>query len=257
MSSRNRSFARNYFTKISFDKAKCDMCLVILSIKGGSTTNLIRHTKTKHPGVDLDNLKKKVPRNSRSPLTLPGDTEVEKQNQKEDSNTQEPSTSTANVNKWPISMNNKNKNDTTTATAVAITTDGWTSLSNYCYLALTVHFINENCELRTFLLDCFKYNERHTAENLAAETKRVLIEWGVYEKIVALVTDNAANMSATARLGGWKHLPCFAHSINLVVLAGLKEIHDTHVKVKGIVEFFKRSPQSAEKLRAVEEQMCY
>jgi hypothetical protein len=76
-----------------------------------------------------------------------------------------------------------------------------------------------------------------------------------YCKVVALVTDNAANMSATARLGGWKHLPCFAHSLNLIVQTGLKKVQDTHIKVKAIVEFFKRSPQAAAKLRAVETQL--
>jgi hypothetical protein len=115
-----------------------------------------------------------------------------------------------------------------------------------------VHFITDECELRSFLLECFQYNEKHTAENSLAETKRILTEWSIYNKVVALVTDNAANMSATARLGGWKHLPCFAHSLNLIVQAGLKEVQDTHVKVKAIVEFFKRSPQAAAKLRAVE-----
>jgi hypothetical protein len=102
--------------------------------------------------------------------------------------------------------------------------------SNDCYLALTVHFINDECELCSFLLECFKYNERHTVENLAAETKRLLTEWSVYNEVVALVTDNAANMGATTGLGGWKHLPCFAHSINLIVQAGLKEVQQTHVK---------------------------
>ncbi|CAH1106968.1 unnamed protein product [Psylliodes chrysocephalus] len=96
------------------------------------------------------------------------------------------------------------------------------------------------------------YNERHTAE-----TERVLTEWNVYDKVAALVTDNDANMSATARLGGWKHLSCFAHSINLVVHYELKEISETLVKAKSIVEFFKRSPQSAATLRLIESQMSY
>lgn len=85
----------------------------------------------------------------------------------------------------------------------------------------------------------------------------MLKEWGIYDKITAVVTDNAANMSATARLGGWKHLPCFPHSLNLIVQAGLKEVSETHRKSKSIVEFFKRSPQSASKLRAVEIQMGF
>jgi hypothetical protein len=60
LASRNRSFVWNNFTKISADKAKCDVCSAVLSIKDGSTTNLIGHTKTKHSGVDIDNLNKRV-----------------------------------------------------------------------------------------------------------------------------------------------------------------------------------------------------
>lgn len=147
------------------------------------------------------------------------------------------------------------KNDLKEATSVTITTDGWTSMSNDNYLALTAHFITKNCQMQSFLLDCFQYNERHTAVNLSEETKRVLMEWDIYDKVNALVTDNAANMSATARLGGWKHLSCFAHSINLVVQAGLKDVNETHVRAKSIVEFFKRSPQASAKLRSIENQM--
>jgi hypothetical protein len=68
------------------------------------------------------------------------------------------------------------KGEIATATAVTVTTDSWTSVRGGCYLALTVHFINDECELRSFLLECFQYNEKHTAENSAAETKRILTE---------------------------------------------------------------------------------
>lgn len=149
------------------------------------------------------------------------------------------------------------KNELKTATAISVTTDGWTSVSNDSYIALTVHFINEKNELRSFLLECVKFNERHTAEHLANETKKTLQDWTLFDKVVALVTDNAANMTAAARLGGWPHLPCFAHSLNLIVQTGLKEIAITHKKVKEVVEYFKRSPQASEKLRVVEKQMGF
>ncbi|KAJ3622370.1 hypothetical protein MTP99_002885 [Tenebrio molitor] len=96
---------QNNFTKISADKAKCDICSVTLSIKGGSTTNLIRHTKTKHPTVNIDNLNKRIPRKTNSPSLTKGDAD--------DANceTAVPSTSasttasvgTRSVTIWPIS----------------------------------------------------------------------------------------------------------------------------------------------------------
>jgi len=34
----------------------------------------------------------------------------------------------------------------------ALTTDAWTSLKNESYMATTIHFIDQNCELKSFLL---------------------------------------------------------------------------------------------------------
>ncbi|MBN3319230.1 PFD5 protein, partial [Atractosteus spatula] len=56
-------------------------------------------------------------------------------------------------------------------------------------------------------------------------------------------------------LTGWNHLPCFAHTIDLVVREALQEIRPTVDKVKEIVEYVRRSPAAAEKLRSLQKQM--
>ena len=56
-------------------------------------------------------------------------------------------------------------------------------------------------------------------------------------------------MRMEARIG------CFAHSLNLAVQTALKQISETRDKVRGIVGNFKRSPQAAEKLKAMQEQL--
>ena len=61
-----------------------------------------------------------------------------------------------------------------------------------------------------------------------------------------MVTDNAANIQAAVRLAGFKHVSCFAHSLNLVVQNALKTIDPLKVKVKHIVEYFHRSSRSGE-----------
>lgn len=37
------------------------------------------------------------------------------------------------------------------------------------------------------------------------------------DKILAVVTDNGANMVAAVHKAEWAHYPCFAHTLNLVV----------------------------------------
>jgi len=66
---------------------------------------------------------------------------------------------------------------------------------------------------------------RHTADNLRTELCHVIGDWQLETKVVATVTDNAANITAALRqlqksnnaFQGVKHLSCFAHTLNLVV----------------------------------------
>ncbi|KAG8235476.1 hypothetical protein J437_LFUL011867 [Ladona fulva] len=108
------------------------------------------------------------------------------------------------------------KDELKTGNYFCITTNSWTSEANHNYIA------------------CSPFAERHTAENLAEEPKRVAREWNLDEKIVAVVSENAANIVAAIKLVGWKRYPCFAHNINLVVQHSLREINDVLEKVKKI-----------------------
>nr|CAI5860091.1 unnamed protein product [Callosobruchus analis] len=76
-------------------------------------------------------------------------------------------------------------------------------------------------------------------------------------KITARTTDNAANIVAAVRGCQWRHIPCFAHCINLIVQEGVREISETTKKVKNIVEFFKRSSHALAKLQRTQGQMNF
>ncbi|KAA0719764.1 hypothetical protein E1301_Tti022229 [Triplophysa tibetana] len=141
------------------------------------------------------------------------------------------------------------------ASAVCLTTDCWTSLTTESYMTVTCHFI-EDFQMTSYLLDCFVLTERHTAAHLASELARVTNEWGVGDKIVACVTDNASNIvSALKDHLHWDHIPCFAHMLNLIVRAALKEVQAILQKVKTIVEYFHRSTVASDKLKATQKQM--
>lgn len=143
--------------------------------------------------------------------------------------------------------------------AVCLTTDGWTSINNQSFISITAHFIDHSDKqkscLNSFLLGCIPFDERHTAKNLSDLLQAQAQEWGLTNKIACVVSDNAANITAAIRLTPWRFIPCFAHTLNLVLQAGLAEIKEEVDKVKTIVQFFKRSSSALAKLRGMQAQM--
>ncbi|CAB3238387.1 unnamed protein product [Arctia plantaginis] len=80
-------------------------------------------------------------------------------------------------------------------------------------------------------------------------------DWQITNKITCVVSDNAANIQAAIRLGEWRPVGCFAHTLNLIVQNGLKVISEIVGKVKSIVEYFKKSCTAQTKLESVLKQM--
>lgn len=141
------------------------------------------------------------------------------------------------------------------ASAVAITTDGWTSINNQSFLAITAHYLDDNTSLCSNLLGCVEFSERHTSENLASFLKAEVQKWAIDYKVTAVVTDNAPNIVAAVKLCNWRHIPCYAHCINLIVKSGIKPIEPIVEKVKALVQFFKKSSHALSKLHATQKQM--
>ncbi|XP_048525013.1 zinc finger BED domain-containing protein 4 isoform X2 [Dendroctonus ponderosae] len=139
------------------------------------------------------------------------------------------------------------------AFAVCLTTEGWTSRTNDCFYSVTAHYIVEesnNTFLSSDLLGCISYTKSHTAENIANKLREVIEEWKLTNKIVAVVSDNEANMKAAVRIGGWSHWGCFAHSLNRIAQAGLSEIKEVVDKITNIVGYFKHNSQALSQLQA-------
>jgi len=51
---KKRSSVWHHFSALDNNKSKCNICRGIKSFNGGSTGNLLRHIKTKHPTVPLE-----------------------------------------------------------------------------------------------------------------------------------------------------------------------------------------------------------
>lgn len=144
-----------------------------------------------------------------------------------------------------------------TAPAVCLTTDCWTSSTSTSYMSVTCHYVTE-FKLQSNLLDCFELKDNHTSENLARELERIATEWAIMEKIVACVSDSAANVKkAVGDILHWNHLNCFAHILNLIVRKGIQQsqIQEIIRKVKAITEYTRRSTVASAKLRETQQQM--
>ncbi|XP_067615722.1 zinc finger BED domain-containing protein 4-like [Eurosta solidaginis] len=82
-----------------------------------------------------------------------------------------------------------------------------------------------------------------------------MYEWEISNKITAVVSDNAPNIIAAIKLGGWRSVPYFAHTLNLIVQKALLEIDNIKTKSKAIVEFFHRSTSGLQKLKETQKQL--
>lgn len=76
-------------------------------------------------------------------------------------------------------------------------------------------------------------------------------EWGITSKVQCMVTDNASNMILSAQLLHLRHVPCFAHNLNLIVKKALDQtpvINEICQKARKIVGLFRSSCKAKDKL---------
>lgn len=324
---RKRSAIWNHFTVKSDIIAKCSYCGHEISYSGGSTSNLLRHLKTKHVAVPLSRpstIEENVDDPSNTPSTSATvstaslSTVFESagpltSSSNPSTNSSRQSSITQFISK-PISLSKskaidlqitkfilkhfhpfsiveetefrnlikmlapnytmpsrktisnslllqmyestleKVKAELNDITALSLTTDGWTSINNEHFIALTVHFINSDTVLCSRLIGCINYNEKCTSEELANFLMATAKKWKIEYKISAVVTDNAPNIVNAIRLTQWRHVPCFAHVLNIGIQHALNHIKPIINKIKNIVEFFKQSSGALHKLQNIQKQ---
>lgn len=87
-----------------------------------------------------------------------------------------------------------------------------------CYLGITTNFVFKE-KLKSVTIGVQELNQNHTSEYLGQCIQKTCSDWNIApDKITVIVTDNGANIvkAVTDVYGKNKHLPCFAHTLNLV-----------------------------------------
>ena len=80
---------------------------------------------------------------------------------------------------------------------VNVTVDIWSDRKMRSFLGVTGHVIikeNDTMELKSFTLACEHFKGRHSGENISAAFEKIIQRFGIRNKILYVITDNAANM---------------------------------------------------------------
>ncbi|CAI6357783.1 unnamed protein product [Macrosiphum euphorbiae] len=140
---------------------------------------------------------------------------------------------------------------------LTLTSDIWTdTLNTKSFLGMTVHFLNLNkVALDSVTIGVLELSASHTADNISTWFEHLLAQWGIKKsQVFTVVTDSGANILSAVNktFTSDKHLPCFAHTLNLVserALLNLTDVLSVINKIKSIVTFFKQSVAASDELR--------
>lgn len=121
------------------------------------------------------------------------------------------------------------------AKSVNYTTDSWTSIQNYSYLSLTVHFLDKHLKLSAIVLAVRHIIGGHTAKNMVDYLTEIINEYGLSMKGKFITTDNVNNMIKMASDLNLERIPCIAHILHLIVknsLLAIKENSKTNSNIE-------------------------
>ena len=141
----------------------------------------------------------------------------------------------------------------------------WTSDTGAPYMVLTAHWINNEWDLKHVIIAFQRFPHPHTGEQIQETTLKILQEFSIVTKASTITIDNGANQVAEMKILStrlakelqvkFNVIRCEAHTIALVVNAGLKKLQPIIDKVRAFVIEIRRSPKKEEELLALAEKL--
>ncbi|XP_050147522.1 zinc finger BED domain-containing protein RICESLEEPER 2-like [Malus sylvestris] len=152
---------------------------------------------------------------------------------------------------------------------IAITTDMWTaSNQNKGFMVITSHFIDDSWTLQSRIIRFIYVPCPHTAETLSDVLMECLLDWNLDRKLSTLTVDNCTTndkmidlilekLSGSSLLlgGGYFHMRCCAHILNLIVKDGLEVIGGGIEKIRESVVYWTATQKREEKFEEAARQL--
>ncbi|RUS76423.1 hypothetical protein EGW08_015814 [Elysia chlorotica] len=92
-------------------------------------------------------------------------------------------------------------------TSMTLSVESWFYKTSQSFVTVSVHFIKDNWTMSSFVLETFDCTDERTETNMATNLKRVTDEYGVTERVLALVSDAPdETLSSASLVNGWEQL---------------------------------------------------
>jgi len=125
-------------------------------------------------------------------------------------------------------------------------------------MGLTCHFISSEKRIETRLLDCSRFSEQHTADNICKEISEIMAYYEITSKVITITADHAANVKKAIRLLKIYYVGCFGHDLNLIaqdLLKNVPKLSALRDKVSAIVTYTRQSSRAKEKFDMYQRQL--
>lgn len=139
--------------------------------------------------------------------------------------------------------------------SISLTCDLWTSNQNLCYLAMVAHYIDDEWNMQSRVLNFIELDPPHSGIVIAQAVFECCQEWKIEDKVISMTMDNASSndVAATNLTGKFKarkspkfvpkyfHVRCCAHIMNLIVNDGIAPLEPLIGKLRATVKYLKKS----------------
>ncbi|XP_065654730.1 E3 SUMO-protein ligase ZBED1-like [Hydra vulgaris] len=137
-----------------------------------------------------------------------------------------------------------------------LTTDGWTLNSNKSFIAISIHLIDKNWNLVSYIINLVHSQERHTSVNLQKSLEAAMDTWQIPEAF-AVVSDNAANtvLALTSSKRVQHMVRCVGHTSQLAIndnINAIQAVRGALAAIRRVAQFFRSSNPSWNVLKQIQ-----